>query len=93
MGATAATLRDDRDNFLAAQCKFIMYVANVITTKAMAIRDVLKLANYLGYNRIEAESKSLQVLNFCIGQTRWWDTASTKFTECMDTTTMIGCQI
>lgn len=48
----------------------------------MAIRDGLALANSLGLNQIEADS--LQAINFCNGQKRWWDEATTLFAECMD---------
>ena len=58
-GATAAILRDDRGNFIAAQCKFISVAADAITTEAMAMRDGLSFANSLGFNRVEAESDSL----------------------------------
>ena len=44
MGATAIILQDDRGNFLATQCKFIPYDADIITTEAMAMTDGLELA-------------------------------------------------
>ena len=44
------------------------------------------LANSLGYNRLEAESDPMQVINFCTGQSRWWDAATVIFAECVDTT-------
>lgn len=75
-GATTAVIRDIRGNFIAAQCKFIPVAANAITTEAMATRDGLAFANSLGLDRIEAESDSLQVINFCNGQERWWDEAA-----------------
>lgn len=59
MGAIVAVLRDDKSNFLAAQCKFIPNAAYVVNTEAMAMRDGLGLANSLGFNRVEAESDSL----------------------------------
>lgn len=60
VGATAAAIvRDDRGNFLAAQCKCIPFAADVITTEAMAMRDGLALANFLGFIRVEAESESM----------------------------------
>ncbi|XBI20563.1 hypothetical protein VPH35_061828 [Triticum aestivum] len=90
LGATSAVLRDDRGNFVAAQCKFIPYAADAITTEAMSMRDGLAFANSLGFNRIEAESYSLEAINFCTGHTRWWDEAATLFAECVDIGTMIG---
>jgi hypothetical protein len=89
-GATTAILRDVRGNFVAAQCKFIPFAADVITTEALAMRDGLVFANSLGFNRLEAESDSLQVIYFCNGQTRWWDSAAAIFAECVDTSSLIG---
>ena len=87
LGATAAVLRDDRGNFVVAQCKFIPYAADAIITKAMVMRYGLAFANSLGFNCIEAESDSLEVINFYTGHTRWWHEAATLFAECG---TMIG---
>lgn len=67
LGGTVAMLRDDRGNFVAAQCKFIPYAADAITTEVMAMRDGLAFANSLGFNRIEAELNSLEVINLDIG--------------------------
>ena len=66
-GATAAVLRDDRGKFIAAQCKFIPVATDAITTKATTIRDGLAFVNSLGFSRIEAESDSLNVVNYCQG--------------------------
>lgn len=70
-GATTAILQDVKGTFLAAQCNFIPFAADVITSEAMAMRDGLALANSIGFNRVEAESDSLQVSNYCSRQTRW----------------------
>ena len=67
-GATTAVLRDEKGRFIVAQCKFIQFAADVVTTEAMAMRDGLNLANTLGFNRVEAESDSLSVVNCCQGQ-------------------------
>jgi ribonuclease HI len=90
MGATSAVLRDEKGNFIAATCKFIPFAADVVTTEAMAMRDGLVLANSLGFNRLEVESDSMQVINFCTGQSRWWDAATAIFAERVDTSTLIG---
>lgn len=60
-----------KGNFLVDQSKFIPYAVGVIPTEEMAMRDGLALANSLCLNWLEAESDSLQVINFCIEQTRW----------------------
>ena len=58
VGATAAILRDDRGNFLAARCKFISFAAAVITIDVMAMRDGLALAN--SRHAREKEGKKLR---------------------------------
>ncbi|KAI5003235.1 hypothetical protein ZWY2020_030395 [Hordeum vulgare] len=73
VGATTTIIRDDRGNFIGAQCKFIPFAADIITTEALAMRDGLVFANALGCNQVEAESDSLQLINFCNGQATWWD--------------------
>ena len=89
-GATAAVLRDEKGRFIAAQCKFIQFAADVVTTEAMAMRDGLNLANTLGFNRVEAESDSLSVVNCCQGQNQWWDAGAAVFAKCIDTATSVG---
>ena len=56
----------------------------------LAMRDCLAFANTMGFHAIEAESDSLQVINFCNGQERWWDEAAALFAECVDISTSIG---
>ncbi|XBH96203.1 hypothetical protein VPH35_086638 [Triticum aestivum] len=70
--------------------QFVPVTADAITMEAMAMRDGLFFANSLGLNQIEAESDSLQVINFCNGQERWWDEAAALFAECVDISTSIG---
>ena len=89
-GAIAAVLRDSNGNFLAAQCRFIPYAADVVTTEAMAMRNGLIFANSLGFSRVEAESDSLTVIDYCTGQTRWWDAAAMIFADCVDVSSSIG---
>lgn len=64
-GSVAGVLRDDRGNFIAGFCKFIPLAADVVTIEAMALRDGLFLANSLGFDGVEAESDSLNVINCC----------------------------
>ena len=90
VGATSVVLRDGSGSFIAAQCKFLPVAVDAITSEAMAMRDGLVFANSLGFSCLEAESDSLQVINFCTGQTRWWDEAAALFAECVDLGTSIG---
>ena len=89
-GASASILRDEKGNFLAAQCKYIQYASDVVTSEAMAMRDGLIFASSLGFNRVEAESDSSIVIDYCSGQTEWWDLAAAVFAECVDVSLSIG---
>ena len=82
--------RDVNGNLLTAQCVYVPCAANVVTMKAMAMRDGLTLANSLEFHHVEAESDSLIVIDFCTGQSRWWDASSAIFTKCVDTSVSIG---
>jgi hypothetical protein len=57
-----------------------------MTMKAMAMRDGLNL----GFQRVEAESDSLNVIDFCNGQNRWWDPTAALFAVCVDISVLIG---
>ena len=89
-GATAAVIRDEKGNFLEAQCKYLIHVSDVVTSEALAMRNGLAFANSLGFPRVEAESDSSTVIEYCSGQTRWWDAAAAIFAECMDVSSLIG---
>lgn len=89
-GATAAVIQDEKGNFLAAQCKYLTHVSDVVTSEALAMRNGLAFANSLGFPRVEAESDSTTVIEYCSGQTRWWDAAAAIFAECVDVSSLIG---
>ena len=89
-GDTVAVLRDVRGNFIAAQCLYIERGTDVVTMEATIMRDGLILANSLGFRNVEAESDSIQVINSCSSQTRWWDAATAIFAECVNMSTSIG---
>ena len=89
-GATTAVLRDNRGNFIAAQCLYIARGVDVVTMEATAMRDGFILANSLGFHNVEAESNSIQVINSCSGQTQCWDVAAAIFAECVGVATSIG---
>lgn len=90
MGATSVVVRDEKGTFLAVQCKFITHAADVMTMEAMAMRDGLNLVSTLGFQRVEAESEYLNVINFCNRQNRWWDAAAAVFVECVAIGVLIG---
>ncbi|XBH85526.1 hypothetical protein VPH35_073426 [Triticum aestivum] len=56
----------------------------------MAMKEGLSLAYSLGLDNVEAESDSLEVINFCTGQSQWWDSAAAIYAECVDLANLIG---
>lgn len=90
MCATIAVITDERGTFLASQCRFIIHAGDVMTMEAMVMRDGLNLVNNLGFQLVEAESDSLNVINFCTRQNRWWDSAAVIFAECVNIGVLIG---
>ena len=52
------------------------------------MRDGLEFVS-LGFNRLEAESDSSQVIDFFTWRTQLWDAASAIFVECVDTVSII----
>ena len=53
-GVTAAIIRDVNGSFIAAKCVCYPYAANAATMEALAMRDGLHLANYIGTNKVQA---------------------------------------
>jgi ribonuclease HI len=58
--------------------------------EALAIRECLNLIKRLGCSRVQAESDSLETIEACNGEERWWNEASTMFANCVDLVTHIG---
>ena len=61
-----------------------------MTVEAIAMRDGLSFTNSLGFNIIEAEPDSINVVNYCQGQDQWWDASAAIFVDYIDATTLIG---
>lgn len=64
-GATTDVLRDNSENFLAAQSRYIPHAADIVTSEALAMRNGLEFANSLVFSRVEAESDSQVVTDYC----------------------------
>jgi hypothetical protein len=56
----------------------------------MATCEGLSLANRLGCNDIIAESDSLETVEACTGEERWWGESSATFADCVDLRYLIG---
>ena len=67
--ATARYNQRQEGQFLAARGGYNDCASDATAMEARAMRDGLQFANSLGFNRVEAESDSLEVIQFCTGQT------------------------
>ena len=69
---------------------YIPHVSTVMMAEAIAMKEGLALANRLGYNVVEAESDSTDVIEACKGGEIWWNEAAAIFADCVDYATSIG---
>ena len=58
--------------------------------ESLAMLHGLQLANNLGYNRIQAESDNLEVIQLCSGEERFWNEATTVYTDIIAVAASIG---
>jgi hypothetical protein len=58
--------------------------------EAMAMRVGLDLANRLGFNRVVAESDSLETIEAYNGSDRWWSESPAILADCVDLASSIG---
>jgi ribonuclease HI len=56
----------------------------------LAIKVGLDLANRLGFNRVIAESDSLETIEACNGSDRRWNESSAILADCVDIASSIG---
>jgi ribonuclease HI len=89
-GAAGAVARDYEGRFIAASTVYLPNLASAAAAEAMAMREGLRLANRLGCNDIIAESDSLETVEACTGEERWWGESSATFADCVDLTYLIG---
>ena len=74
-GTTATIFRDHNDIVLAAKCSYLTHATDATTAEELAMKDGQILSNSLGFNNVQAESDSLEVINFCNVHPQWWDSA------------------
>jgi ribonuclease HI len=89
-GSAGAIIRDYEGKFVAASGIIIPHVSSVAMAEAMAMRAGLELANRLGFNRVIAESDSLETVEACNGSDRWWSESSAILADCVDFASSIG---
>lgn len=69
---------------------FIPHVSTAMMAEAMAMKEGLALAHRMGYNLVEAESDSTEVIGACSGDERWWSESAAIFADCVDHVASIG---
>jgi ribonuclease HI len=89
-GACGAILRNSRGEFIAAQTKTIPHAISATMAEAMAMLHGLTFANSLGYNHVEAESDSLEVIQLCSGAERIWNEAIAIYADILTQVGFIG---
>jgi ribonuclease HI len=89
-GAVGAIIRDGRGEALVCACTFIPHVASAGSAEAKAMQMGLQLANAMGYQRVQAESDSLEVINIMDGRERIWNESAAIYVDCIASAGMIG---
>jgi ribonuclease HI len=89
-GAVGAIIRDGRGEALVCACTFIPHVASAGSAEAKAMQMGLQLANALAYQRVQAESDSLEVINIMDGRERIWNESAAIYVDCIASAGMIG---
>jgi ribonuclease HI len=89
-GSAGAIIRDYEGKFIAASGTSIPHVSSVSMAEALAMKAGLDLANRLGFNRVIAESDSLETIEACNGSDRWWHESSAILADCVDLASSIG---
>jgi ribonuclease HI len=89
-GSAGAIIRDYEGKFIAASGTTIPHVSSVSMAEALAMKAGLDLANRLGFNRVIAESDSLETIEACNGSDRWWHESSAILADCVDLAFSIG---
>jgi hypothetical protein len=64
--------RNHKGKFIAASTTFIPNLTSAAAAEALAIREGLCLVNRLGCSNVIAESDSLETIQACTKEERWW---------------------
>jgi ribonuclease HI len=89
-GAVGAVVRDFEGRMLAAQCMMLPHIPSAAMFEAYAMKEGLTLVERLGCSRVIAESDSIETVEACNGEQRWWNDSAAIFADCIDIVTNIG---
>jgi ribonuclease HI len=89
-GSFGAVIRDYQGNFMGAKCDIIPSAASASMAEAIATREGLMLANSMGINRLIVESDSIETVEACTGEARWWNESAAFYADCIDISSSIG---
>jgi ribonuclease HI len=90
LGSVGAVLRDSNGKFIAGVAIYFPHMASAKLAEARAMKEGLILANQMGCSDIIAESDSIDIVEACSGDMRWFDEAAAVFADCVDLCTLIG---
>jgi ribonuclease HI len=89
-GLVGAIIQDFKGSFVAESWRPISHVASVAMAEAIALKEGLELVQNLGCNRLIAESDSVETIEACSGESRWWNESTAIYSDCIDISTLIG---
>jgi ribonuclease HI len=72
-GSFGAMIRDFQGNFMGAKCGLIPSMESASMAEAIAMQEGLVLANSMGINRLIVESDSIETVEACTDEARWWN--------------------
>lgn len=65
-GATGAVVLNTSGTFIAASCKTIPYVAKASLAEAISVKNGLRLAESLGYTKVQIEADALEEIKHAL---------------------------
>jgi ribonuclease HI len=83
-------IRNAQGFFLAAEGVLLPHVSSAAMAEALAMLNGLKLAKNLGFSMVEAESDSLEVFQYFLGEEEIWNEATAIYAEIMLVAGSIG---
>jgi hypothetical protein len=89
-GSTRDVVYDFQGNFVAAACSFLLHVASPVMAEAIGMREGLMLIERMGSHNVIAESDSMEVINACKEDQRWWSESAAILADCVDLVSNIG---
>jgi ribonuclease HI len=89
-GSIGAIIRDYEGAFMAGSCRPLSHVASASMAEAIAMKEGLQLAQNISCNMIMVESDSIEIIDACTCDSRWWNASSAVYVDCIDLASSIA---